>query len=191
MPMTARCRPPRLAKVSSCSTSSSRCFCSLSCCAERASTRCPTRARRVPAGGLQKYQVLAVPRMQVSSDSSCGRETHGRVTAGFDRSAWITAIIVLTIWFIGSSIHADPATTESTLRLHTSIAISAYALLWVRIVWRFGSGHPGPLPEQNGIFHTIGRWCHYAMLGAIGAMLLSGPLMAWARGDVIQCGTGS
>jgi cytochrome b561 len=99
---------------------------------------------------------------------------------------WITAIVVLTIWFIGSSIHADPATTESTLRLHTSIAISAYALLWIRIIWRFKVGHPGPLPGQTGVFYTIGKYCHLGMLVAIGAMLLSGPAMAWARGDAIH-----
>jgi cytochrome b561 len=102
---------------------------------------------------------------------------------------WTTAILVLTIWFIGSSIHADPATTESTLRLHTSIAISAYALLWLRVVWRFVVGHPDPLPEQRGVFHAIGKYVHYVMLAAIGAMLLSGPTMVWARGDVIHVWT--
>ncbi|HTU59336.1 MAG TPA: cytochrome b/b6 domain-containing protein, partial [Polyangiales bacterium] len=99
---------------------------------------------------------------------------------------WLTAIAILTIWFIGSSIHADPATTESTLNLHTSIAISVYALLWARIIWRFAVGHPGPLPEQRGFFHVIGKYCHYVMLAAVGAMLLSGPLMAWSRGDAIH-----
>jgi cytochrome b561 len=99
---------------------------------------------------------------------------------------WLTAIVILAVWFIGSSIHSDPATMESTLRLHTSIAISAYVLLWVRIVWRFVVGHPGPLPEQRGVFHAIGRYCHYVMLAAIGAMLLSGPLMVWSRGAVIH-----
>lgn len=97
---------------------------------------------------------------------------------------WATAILVLTIWFIGSSINTNPelGPSESTLRLHTSIAICAYALLWARIVWRFVKGHPGPLPGQAGTFYTIGKYCHYAMLVAIGAMLISGPLMAWARG---------
>jgi cytochrome b561 len=99
---------------------------------------------------------------------------------------WITAIVVLTIWFIGSSIHADPATAEGTLRLHTSIAISFYVVLWARIVWRCVKGHPGPLPEQAGAFYSIGKFMHYAIIVAIGAMLISGPLMVWSRGDEIH-----
>ena len=99
---------------------------------------------------------------------------------------WTTAIVVLTLWFVGSSIHADPATQESTLRLHTSIAISAYVLLWARVIWRLKIGHPGPLPGQAGVFYRIGMYTHYGMCVAIGAMLISGPLMVWARGDVIH-----
>ena len=62
---------------------------------------------------------------------------------------WTTAIIVLTLWFVGSSIHSDPETQDSTLRLHTSIAITAYLLLWARVIWRFKIGHPGPLPNPG------------------------------------------
>ena len=57
---------------------------------------------------------------------------------------WLTAIAILTIWFVGSSIQNDLAAgSESSLRLHTSIAISAYVLLWFRVIWRFKQGHPG------------------------------------------------
>ena len=101
---------------------------------------------------------------------------------------WLTAIVILTIWFIGSSITAqeDMAEHARLLRLHTSIAILAYALLWVRIVWRFVKGHPGPLPGQAGLFYAIGKYTHYAMLAAIAVMLVSGPLMVWARGMPIH-----
>ncbi len=99
---------------------------------------------------------------------------------------WLTAIIILTIWFIGSSISSDVENgSQATLRLHTSIAISAYVLLWIRIVWRFKVGHPGPLPEQTGVFHSIGKYAHFVLLGAVAAMLLSGPLMVWSRGGEI------
>ena len=99
---------------------------------------------------------------------------------------WLTAILILTIWFIGSSIQADLAEgSTDTLRLHTSLAISAYVLLWARIIWRFKQGHPDATPEQRGVFYQIGKYTHYAILAAIAAMLISGPLMVWARGDPI------
>ncbi len=99
---------------------------------------------------------------------------------------WLTATIVLTIWFIGSSIQSPDGMSQSTLHLHTSIAISAYLLLWARIVWRFMKGHPGPLPDQSGIFFALGKYTHYAILFAICAMLISGPIMVWSMGDVIH-----
>jgi len=96
---------------------------------------------------------------------------------------WLTAIAILTIWFIGSSIQNDLAAgSENSLRLHTSIAISAYVLLWIRVLWRFKQGHPDAMPEQVGFWYQIGKYTHYAILGAVAAMLISGPLMAWSRG---------
>jgi cytochrome b561 len=101
---------------------------------------------------------------------------------------WLTAVIILTIWFIGNSITAqeDMREYERLLNLHTSIALSAYVLLWARIVWRFAKGHPGPLPGQAGLFYAIGKYTHYAILAAVALMLVSGPIMVWARGADIQ-----
>src|SRR6267154_1659698 len=85
---------------------------------------------------------------------------------------WITAIIILTLWFIGSSIDADRVNGSlATLNLHTSIAISAYALLWARIIWRFWYKHPGPMPAQAGLFYEIGKYTHYLIIGSVGAIL--------------------
>jgi len=99
---------------------------------------------------------------------------------------WLTAIVILTIWFIGSSITSDLAAGSSaTLRLHTSIAITAYVLLWARVIWRFKQRHPDATPEQRGTFYEIGKYTHYVILAAVAAMLISGPLMAWSRGEPI------
>ena len=99
---------------------------------------------------------------------------------------WLTAIAILTIWFIGSSIRSDLAAGSTEyLRLHTSIAITAYALLWARIIWRFKQRHPDATPEQKGVFYEIGKYTHYVILAAVAAMLVSGPLMVWARGEPI------
>ncbi len=100
---------------------------------------------------------------------------------------WITAIVILTLWFIGSSINADRENGSlATLHLHTSIAISAYVLLWGRIIWRFWLKHPGPIPSQAGVFYQIGKYTHYVIIAAVAAMLLSGPTMVWSRGDEIH-----
>lgn len=100
---------------------------------------------------------------------------------------WLTAIVILTLWFVGGSIQAGlESGDDSTLRLHTSIAISAYVLLWARVIWRFRVKHPGPMREQAGTFYKIGMYTHYAILVAVGAMLISGPLMVWSRGDAIH-----
>jgi cytochrome b561 len=101
---------------------------------------------------------------------------------------WITAIVILAIWFVGSSINSQGSVPdyERTLHLHTSLAITAYAVLWARIIWRFVKGHPGPLPKQAGVFYAVGKYTHYVMLAAIAVQLVSGPLLVWARGDAIH-----
>ena len=99
---------------------------------------------------------------------------------------WLTAIVILTLWFIGSSIQSDLATgSTSTLRLHTSIAITAYVLLWARVIWRFKFGHPDATPEQKGLFYQLGKYTHLLILAAVAGMLCSGPLMVWSRGEPI------
>ena len=100
---------------------------------------------------------------------------------------WLTAIMILTIWFVGSSIQTDiEAGSENTLHLHTSLAISAYVLLWARVIWRFKVRHPGAMPQQAGVFYQIGKYTHYLILVAVAVMLVSGPLMVWSRGDEIH-----
>src|SRR5262245_35707075 len=99
---------------------------------------------------------------------------------------WFRAIVILRTWFFASSItSARAAGSSATLRLHTSIAITAYILLWARVIWRFKQRHPAATPEQRGTFYEIGKYTHYVILAAVAAMLISGPLMAWSRGEPI------
>jgi cytochrome b561 len=101
---------------------------------------------------------------------------------------WLTVAIVLAMLIVGSLSHAgtrgeaDPA----LVHLHTTIGVTAYLLLWGRIVWRFAVGHPGPLPRQGTFTFAVGKYFHYALLLVIAAMLVSGPLMAWSAGDAIH-----
>ena len=100
---------------------------------------------------------------------------------------WLTAVIVLTMFVIGSM--SQGVGREESLRLvhlHTTIGMTAYVLLWGRIIWRFTVGHPGPLPKQGAFFFAIGKHFHFLLLIAIGAMLVSGPVMIWSDGAPIH-----
>jgi len=98
---------------------------------------------------------------------------------------WLTAIIVITLWFIGKSI-ALSATEEADSRraLHVAIAASAWLLLLFRILWRLGSGHPR-IRGQSDLIHRVARTAHYALLLLMLIMLLSGPLVVWSAGNPI------
>ena len=94
---------------------------------------------------------------------------------------WLGALAVIALLFIGSSIGAEPG----MLRLHTSVAFCAYAILWARVIWRLIQGHPAKSPKQGPIAFAVGKWLHFAMVLAVAVMLLSGPFMAWTGGIVI------
>jgi cytochrome b561 len=95
---------------------------------------------------------------------------------------WSGAIVVISLLFVGNSIHARGADGDAALKLHTTIALSAYALLWARLAWRWQSGHPERLPRQRLRLYAIARPFHWLLLGALGIMLVTGPVMAWSGG---------
>ncbi|HEY5666204.1 MAG TPA: cytochrome b/b6 domain-containing protein [Gammaproteobacteria bacterium] len=100
---------------------------------------------------------------------------------------WVTAVLILYLLYLGSTIGSlEPELRSEAILRHTSVAIVSYVLLVARVVWRIVYPHPGPTPEQRGWAHTAGKWTHYAMLVAIAAMLISGPLMQFSYGRDIQ-----
>jgi cytochrome b561 len=100
---------------------------------------------------------------------------------------WTTAAGILAMWVIGSMSQAATDLDYGRLvNLHMTTGAILYVLLWTRIVWRIASGHPGPLPRQNRVFFAIGKVFHYAFLGAIAVMLVTGPLLVWTSGSPIE-----
>jgi len=99
---------------------------------------------------------------------------------------WITAVWITLLLFYGNSIGALLGADRSdAIVRHTSIAITGYVLLWLRVGWRFYFGHPAATQKQRGAAFTLGKWIHLTMLVAVGLMLISGPLMVWSRGEDI------
>jgi cytochrome b561 len=100
---------------------------------------------------------------------------------------WIAAAVVIALWVVGSAAASSGGQGSSRLlHLHTTIAVSAYLLLWTRIVWRFWVGHPGPMTAQRGLSFSVGKIVHYVLLILMGIMLLTGPVTLWSGGQPIH-----
>jgi cytochrome b561 len=100
---------------------------------------------------------------------------------------WVTGAIIVLMLYVGNTIEGLVGEERrSTLVLHTSIAIISYAILCLRIVWRFVHGHPGPLATQGRLFFLLGKWVHLIMLVALAVMLISGPFMVWTMGEPVR-----
>jgi cytochrome b561 len=100
---------------------------------------------------------------------------------------WTTAVVVVVMLYLGASIVGlEGEERRSALVLHTSVAMTAYLILWLRIVWRFVFHHPGPRSAQGKVFFAIGKAVHMITLVALSFMLVSGPLMVWTSGESIQ-----
>jgi cytochrome b561 len=98
---------------------------------------------------------------------------------------WVTAIIVIALWFIGRSItDLGPEQMDSRRALHVSVAASAWLLLVLRVFWRFRSGHPR-IRGQSDLIHYVARTTHYTMLLLMIVMLFSGPILVWSSGNPI------
>lgn len=92
---------------------------------------------------------------------------------------WLSAIVVIAMWFIGNSITDQPPLEIDARRsLHVTVGLSAWVLLAARIIWRLMTPHPH-VNGQTKRIHRFARATHYVMLATLGIMLLSGPLLAW------------
>lgn len=93
---------------------------------------------------------------------------------------WVTAIVVIVLWFVGDSILAqEPDLMDQRRSLHITIALSFYLLLIFRIYWRLRVGHPHAV-GQSVFIHRVARFVHYVLLVAVATMLLTGPAMLLA-----------
>jgi cytochrome b561 len=101
---------------------------------------------------------------------------------------WLAATAVIMLWFIGNKMTSEgTAPTEYTelLRVHTSVAVTVYALLLYRVFRRLNNGFPGRSADQPKPLFRIARIVHFILLFCVLVMLFSGPLSVWTNGDAI------
>ncbi len=99
---------------------------------------------------------------------------------------WLTAVIIIVLWFIGRSIMDQDSNESIDARrnLHVTIALSAWILLLVRIVWRLYMHHPRA-SGQSMFIHRLAQSVHYVMLVVLSAMMISGPVMFWVGNESV------
>jgi len=133
------------------------------------------------SGASHKRGPVAVPPTRLGADPAGG---YGWVSIVLH---WTTVAVLLPLWFVGyATSHPGSENVLKLIHMHTTIAVCAYALLWLRVLWRFRHGHPAPLPRQRGWSVQLGKAIHYLLLLAIAVMLVSGPMLAWTGGDAIH-----
>jgi cytochrome b561 len=140
----------------------------------------PVPASRSP-GASRTPGLVAVPPTRILADPAAG---YGWVSIVLH---WATVAVLLPLWFIGyATSHPGSESVLKLIHMHTTIAVCAYALLWLRVLWRFRQGYPAPLPRQRRSSVRFSKAVHYLLLLAIAVMLVSGPIMAWTGGDAIH-----
>ena len=96
---------------------------------------------------------------------------------------WFATLAIILLWLIGQSIASQAIEQIDARRsLHVTLGLIVWLPLVARIAWRFKSGHPH-VNGQTLMTHRLAKAAHYAMLLVLIAMLISGPLMAWAMPD--------
>lgn len=96
---------------------------------------------------------------------------------------WTTTVAIIALWLIGQSISNQGADEIDARRaLHITLGLVAWLPLACRIGWRLLVAHPH-VSGQTSLVHLIARVTHYLILGALGVMIISGPIMAWALPD--------
>ncbi len=99
---------------------------------------------------------------------------------------WLTTVMIVVLWYLGQSIsNQGPVEIDARRAMHVSLAISGWLLLLFRIIWRVRVGHPHA-DGQSGRIHRIARSTHFAILGTLLMMLVSGPVTIWAQAKPIR-----
>jgi len=101
---------------------------------------------------------------------------------------WCVALVVfalfaLGLWMVGLDYY-NPW-RQLAPDLHKSIGITLFALMLLRVIWRFISPPPPPTPNQSLLIRTAAKLGHLFLYFLLFAVIISGYLISTAEGDSI------
>ena len=99
---------------------------------------------------------------------------------------WATAVLVVCQWLGAQTIDWFP---RGPLRVdarsvHITAGLVLTALLAARLLWRVTRGRRLPLAD-HGALNLVAKATHWGLYALLGAMVLVGMVLVWARGDSI------
>src|SRR5579862_2084501 len=94
---------------------------------------------------------------------------------------WLTAILVLTAWFVAGTWEGGHPEMKV---LHETLGIAVFALVLVRILWRGIDRRPAELPG-NRFLALIARLTHWALYALLFLVPLSAIVGSWLEGRAL------
>jgi cytochrome b561 len=132
----------------------------------------------MPAVASARNEVLG---MSLRNSSS----RYGAIALSFH---WITVVLVIVAWALGSFDDVLPrGPARSTgLFVHISAGITILAMLVVRLAWRVGDPPPPAESTFLGVWaDRAGRLAHIALYAMLIAVPVSGIMLQFARGNAL------
>ena len=101
---------------------------------------------------------------------------------------WLVAVIVLALFFVGTWMvdlgyydtwyHKAPA-------LHKSVGVVLFALMLVRVVWRFSTPQPKPVSSHSSFIRFVAKAGHALIYLMLFSIMIAGYLISTADGVAI------
>lgn len=100
---------------------------------------------------------------------------------------WISAVGVIVLYFLGEQAEEAEgrAAKLAAMANHVSVGMLLFAFLAARLLWSASQPRPAPL-EANRLLRILAEVVQWLFLAMIAVLIVTGPLVIWARPAPIQ-----
>jgi cytochrome b561 len=99
---------------------------------------------------------------------------------------WGSALIVIGLFILGlwmTSLNYYHSWYRTAPDIHKSVGIALVLVTFIRLIYRFATRYPAPLPSHSLAVRLAAKAVHIAIYGLLLVMFVSGYLITTARGE--------